>query len=49
MSTNDVITIGPYKYTVLKREGRRMLLSWIEATGIQREMWLLIKNNVNFK
>lgn len=45
MSTNDVITIGPYKYTVIKREGRRMLLSWTEATGIYREMWLLIKGD----
>jgi hypothetical protein len=46
MSTNDVIIIGPYKYTVLKREGRRMLLSWIESTGIYKETWLLIKGGI---
>jgi hypothetical protein len=47
MSTNDVIIIGPYRYTVLKREARRMLLSWIESTGIYREEWLLTKGVKN--
>ncbi len=43
MSQNDVITIGPYKYTVLKREGTRMLLAWVESTGISKELWVRIK------
>ncbi len=47
MSTNDVIKIGPYKYTILKREDHRILVSWIESKNdIYREMWILIKKSV---
>lgn len=47
MSTNDVLNIGPYKYNILKREGNRVLVSWIEAKdNIYREMWLLIKKSM---
>lgn len=46
MKTSDILFLGPYKYNVLKRDGNRVLLSWIESTGIYKEMWLLIKSSV---
>lgn len=43
MAQNDTLHIGPYKYTVLKRDGDFVLLSWIESTGIQNEKWFNLK------
>jgi hypothetical protein len=43
MNINDVLQIGPYKYNVIKRDGNRALVQWVESTGIERTMWLLIK------
>jgi len=49
MSANDVIIIGPFRYTVIKRENSRVLIGWREATGIYKETWLLLKKcrNIN--
>ena len=43
MGANDVITIGPFRYNVLKREAHRILVSWTEATGVYKETWILFK------
>lgn len=46
MSQNDTLKIGPYFYTVLKRDGDFALLYWIESTGIEREMWVNMRRKV---
>ena len=43
MAQNDTIKIGPYSYLVLERLGNYALLSWIETTGIERELWIKIR------
>lgn len=38
------IVIGPYRYTVLKQDGDRVLVSWIDSiTGIHKQLWINIK------
>ncbi len=41
MGANDVIIIGSFRYTIMRREGSRILVSWVEGTGIYREMWII--------
>lgn len=36
------IQIGPYKFNVLKQEGNRLLLSWIESSGIEKTRWIIL-------
>lgn len=45
-NTNDTIQIGPYTYNILKVVGRRILIQWTESTGIQREMWFIMKTEL---
>lgn len=41
----SVIVIGPYRYKVLKQDGNRVLLGWVEsATGIEKTRWVLLTN-----
>lgn len=49
MSANDVLVIGTFRYTVLRREGSRILVSWVEGEGVYREMWIIYngKRSIN--
>lgn len=49
MAKNDIIIIGPFRYQVLKKEAHRMLVSWVESTGIYKETWIILKNNSTIK
>lgn len=35
------IKIGPYTFKVLKQVGNRLLLSWIESTGVEKTRWVI--------
>ena len=37
------IVIGPFKYNVLKQDGKRLLLAWTESDGTQKERWVKLK------
>lgn len=36
------IKIGPFTYIVLKQDGNRLLLSWIETSGIEKTRWVTL-------
>lgn len=38
------ILIGAFRFKVLKQDGSRVLLAWIESTGEQKERWFNLKN-----
>jgi hypothetical protein len=43
----STIMIGPYKFSVLKIDGNRLLLSWITRDGIYNERWVINKGVIN--
>ena len=30
------------KFTIVKQDGRRALIQWIESTGVLKERWLIL-------
>ena len=49
MDQNDTLLIGPYKYIILKRKENRVLVSWIESDGKEREMWMILRRSNNIQ
>jgi hypothetical protein len=43
MSEMNTIKIGPFQYRIIKVDGRRILLSWIETTGVEKQRWIILK------
>lgn len=43
LKVNDTLAIGPFKYTVLKRDNDFVLLTWTESSGITKELWVNVK------
>lgn len=36
------LKLGPFTFNVLKQDGNRILLSWIEQCGAMKTRWVLI-------
>jgi len=40
-----ILKIGNTSFIILRQEGRRVLLSWIEASGIEKTRWVILDKN----
>jgi hypothetical protein len=42
---NDSVIVNNVKFTVLKRDGKRLLMHWIDANGNECTQWVIDNNN----
>lgn len=40
MKQNDTLSIGPFRYVVLDRNGDWALLGWTDKDGVTKELWV---------
>lgn len=38
----SAIKIGPYTFRIIKQNGRKVLLAWTEASGVEKTRWLTL-------
>lgn len=41
MSTNDTIYLNGVKFNIVQRVGNRILVQWLESSGINKVRWII--------